>query len=148
MPNAECRMPSLVATRSRPLPVIVRRQLSRAVVIPHLPTSLPPPPPTTADAPSRSSPSATALAVPPPRELSLSRRSPFGIAVVGTAAAADAYDDGDRIPSSAAATIIVATKPSSPPPPPISSSSLSCLRQSAVTATVSCLADTLVISRK
>jgi hypothetical protein len=140
-------MPSLVATRSRPLPVIVRRQLSRAVVVPHLPTSLPPPPPTAADAPGRSSPSAATLAVPPPRELSLSRRSPFGIAVVGTAAAADAYDDGDRIPSSGAATIIVATKPSSPPPPPISSSSLSCLRQSAVTATVSCLADTLVISR-
>ena len=53
--------------------------------------------------------------------------------------------DGDRIPSFGAATIIVATKPSSPPPPPISSSSLSCLRQSAVTATISCLADTFVI---
>ena len=91
---------------------------------------------TAADAPGRSLPSTAALAVPSPRELLLSRRSPFGIAVVGTAAAAaaDANDDGDRIPSSGAATIIVAIKPSSPPPPPILTLPLSCLRQSAVTA--------------
>jgi len=144
MPNAVFgRHPVSSLARCRPLPALACR--------PHLPSSLPPPPSTAADAPGRSPPSAATLAVPPLRELSLSRRSPFGIAVVGTAAAADdaddAYDDGGRIPSSGAATIIVATKPSSPPPPPISSSSLSCLRQSAVTAAVSCLADTLIISR-
>ena len=130
-------VPALVPARQRPVACRRRRAGSRPLPVsvhPCLPSSSPPLPPMAADAPGRSLPSAAALAVPPPHELSLSRRSPFRIAVVDAATAAD--NDGDRIPpprsklrrrlpppstsSSGAATIIVATKLGGPvglPPP-------------------------------
>ena len=96
-----CRHGLSSLVRQRPLACRLRCAGSRPLLVsvhPRLPSSSsPPPPPTAADAPGRSPVSAAALAVPPPRELSLSRHSSFGITAVDAATAA-ATNNGDHIP--------------------------------------------------